>query len=130
LAYHVPTTEFEFEDGELKGLVVEFRHPSLDDYFDLVEAATAATEGDGLEPVRDLFRKVAAVGLVSWNLENGSGPVPATPENFTRHLTPLAGMVLVNRYLSEMGGLPGPLAVPSGAGTTSAKPPAKKPRSR
>jgi hypothetical protein len=131
LGYTVPvrTTEYAFSDGDLEGLVVTFRaNPPLDDYFDLVELAEAAATSKGLEPVRALLRGAARVGLVSWNLENGSGPVPATPENFTGHIPPIDGMNLVKRYLSEIGGLPGPLAMPSGGGKPSAKPRAKSRR--
>ena len=128
MAYKVPvrTVPFEFKDGDLKGLVVEFRaNPPLDDYFDLVGLAETAGKSKGLEPVRDLLRAVARVGLVGWNLENGEGPVAPTPENFTAHMPPLDGVRLVNIYLSEIGGLPGPLARPSGGGRPSAKRPAK-----
>lgn len=132
MAYTVPirTKEFAFTDGDLEGLVVTFRaNPPLDDYFDLVELAEAAATAKGLEPVRALLRGAARVGLVSWNLENGQGPVPATPENFTGHIPPIDGMLLVKRYISEIGGLPGPLRSPSTAGRRSAKPRAK-PRRR
>ena len=131
MGYTVPvrTTEFEFEDGDLKGLVVTLRaNPPLDDCFDLVELADKAEKATGLEPVRTLLREVARVGLVGWNLENGSGPVPATPENFTSHLPPADGIRLVNKFLSEIGGLPGPLATPSANGKRSAKRPASSRR--
>lgn len=123
MGYTVPvrTREFEFQDGDLKGLVVAFRaNPALDDYFDLVELADTAAKGKGLEPVRHLLREVARIGLVSWNLENGEGPIPATPENFTGHIPPLDGVRLVSRYLSEVGRLADPKA--SAAGKRSAKP--------
>lgn len=131
MGYKVPvrTVPFEFRDGDLKGLVVEFRaNPALDDYFDLVELADRASKTKGLEPVRDLLREVAKVGLVSWNLENGTGPIPATPENFTGHMPPIDGMRLVTHYLAQIGGLPDPLANGSGAGRRSAKRPAKSRR--
>jgi hypothetical protein len=129
LGYTVPirTREFEFKDGDLKGLVVAFRaNPALDDYFDLVELAEAAAKSKGLEPVRHLLREVARIGLVGWNLENGAGPLPATPENFTAHLPPLDGVRLVNRYLSEVGGVADPKA--SAAGATSGRRRKSKPR--
>jgi hypothetical protein len=131
LAYTVPvrTVELAFEDGDLAGLVVTLRaNPSLDDYFTLVELAEAAASAKGLEPIRVLLRGVADVGLVGWNLENGQGPVAATPENFTSHLPPREGMLLVKRYISEIGGLPGPLPTPSGNGKRSAKRPASRRR--
>lgn len=131
MAYKVPvrTVPFEFKDGDLKGLVITFRtNPPLDDYFELVELSEKAGKAKGLEPIRDLLRAVARVGLVGWNLENGTGPVAPTPENFTSHLPPIDGMRLVSRYLSEIGGLPGPLATTSANGGTSAAPRTSTPR--
>lgn len=133
MGYKVPvrTKEFEFRDGDLKGLVVTFRsNPPLDEYFNLVDLAEKAGKAKGIEPVRQLLREVARVGLVSWNLENGAGVLPATPENFTGHLPPLDGMRLVTRYLSEVGMLPPPLAPRSASGSSSAKPRVSKPRPR
>jgi hypothetical protein len=131
LAYKVPvrTIEVEFKDGDLKGLVVQFRaNPPIDTYLDLVEMADVAGKSKDLGPVRDLLRAVASMAVVGWNLENGTGPVAPTPENFTAHLSPLDGARLVKHYLASIGALPGPLARRSASGGTSGKRPASSRR--
>jgi len=123
--YQVParTVLFSFEDGDLKGLEAVFRlNISLDAYFDLLTlAGVAGDRKAGLEAVRNLIRQVAEIGLVSWNLTDGGKPVPATAEAFTAHLPSASAARLVNRYLSEIGALSGPLVSPSANGAPSAK---------
>jgi hypothetical protein len=123
--YKVParTVTFTFEDGTLKGLEAVFRVGlPIAVYVELSGMAKGAFDKKGtLTDAADLFRRVAEIGLVSWNMTG----VPATPEAFVENIPADMAARLVGRYLSEIGALPGPLSPRSTATKRSARNSAK-----
>lgn len=136
MAYRIPvrTVTFDFPDAqpgdELKGLEVVFRLGlPIATFVELSKQAESAFgKKGGLDELQALFLRVADVGLVSWNIPNGKGMLPATPESFVEKIPASIASRLVGRYLAEVGALPGPLVRRSASGSTSARHRASKPR--
>jgi hypothetical protein len=128
LGYKVPvrTVTFDFPDAkpgdDLRGLEVVFRVGlPIATYVELSNmAAEAFAKKATLEKLHGLFLRVAEIGLVSWNIPNGKGMLPATPEAFVEKIPAAIASRLVGRYLKEVGALSGPLATTSASGRRSA----------
>jgi hypothetical protein len=122
--FHLPEriVTLVFDKGPLLGLELEVRTAiSIDAYFDVMALIeSAADKKSGIEGLRTAMRRFAEIALVGWNVSNGSGPVPLTPESFTSHVDPRSWGDMTRRYIEVLGGKLGPLAAaPSASGSTS-----------
>jgi hypothetical protein len=128
-----------FEDGPLEGLELEVRLAVPFDFYFELSAFQQPSETNGkhklsmneqlvrahkeLEESRHSMHRFAEVALIGWNLVDRDGtPVPCTPQAFSSHVDPQSYGAMLGRYLSAIGGKPGPLRPPSSAGRTSRVP--------
>jgi hypothetical protein len=79
MGYRPVDTEYklQFQDPKFEGLEVVAGSLSVDQFLEMVEAAATATTD--MTSAGKLFQMFAG-SLVSWNVENSHGPVPATYE--------------------------------------------------
>ena len=119
--YKIPeaTATLVIDDGPYTGAEIEVRmtlSPAV--YFGIRQWLAQAT-GEEIEPTIEATKEMATIfaehGLISWNLADGRGPVPATVTG----LLSLDFRFLANiiaSWLSSIGTVPVPLPVASLAG--------------
>lgn len=78
----------------------------------------ATTEGSTLEEVREMQQLFADEGLVSWNLADHKGPLPADIEGI-RRLPPNVLGTIFGEWAGAIVHVPRPLGQPSRSGGTS-----------
>ena len=71
--------KLKFEDPALQGLEVVAKALPLRDFFEINRLANDPNSDNETEQATIIFKKFAGA-LVSWNLEDENGPVPATYE--------------------------------------------------
>lgn len=73
------TLKLTFADGELEGLVVRMRSPSLEVFLSFGDLKDLETEDTDMDSIKQTLQPVAD-HLIEWNLEqNDDDPEPGTP---------------------------------------------------
>lgn len=118
------TYRLQFEDEELKGLVVKVRSTSVGNLLDVLGLLTVAEEDFGAEDVKRLEKLFVAFSdaLVEWNVEEeGGAAVPATYEGVRSQDNDFI-LDIARVWTEAMTGVPAPLGQPLPNGKPSAEP--------
>lgn len=106
---------FDQDSGDFAGLELTLKGLSIGKYLKIAELAESASDGQGdLGPLFTAF----ADALISWNLEDDNGPVPATFEGVQEQELDFV-MTLITKWLTSVAGVSAPLERDSDAGATS-----------
>lgn len=92
----------DFEGTEYDGLVVNVRGLTTGEYLELVTLTGATTDNNN---ETEKLLKLLATHLVSWNLQDGDTPVPATFEGLSANDLAM-NMSIINAWTDAMVNVP------------------------
>jgi hypothetical protein len=119
MGYKKKTKTFELSfkgDKEYDGLELVMKGLSIGKYLKIAELADAAN-GDKTADLRPMLSAFADA-LISWNMEDEDGPVPADLDGI-ESLEIEFVMTLVSKWLTSVAGVSAPLAESSDSGATA-----------
>jgi hypothetical protein len=120
VGYKRPAKLYDLRWADEPGLEVAVRPAPIGDVLDLMAMAEKVKGGDAAA-IRDLLRRVASC-LHSWNLEDDTGPVPATYEGLAGQDMDLV-MKILTGWVRAQATVDTPLPSGSPNGLTSAPAP-------
>lgn len=133
--YQRPVREMEvvFESGDLAGLELTLlQNPDMRTYYDMLGMLFAASDDEDDEKPTNVLenatkameraRLFAERCLLRWNLERDGEPVPPTPDEFTAHLEASQVLLVMLKWITNVGRVAAPLAPESESGNTSEEP--------